>query len=162
MKVTFPNIGRVFLFYVSNFFQVFLIFVKHVHIFQLQGMILWLLSNSEVSHSRYLVLAPWDLVKWSPVSEIPIISPITLVFCSILFKSFDKLLTFVRCKDNFGHLGLISVCFIIGGGLERCFRTRYHIFPMLIIRVTTHVIILLWEICTAFNALLLLAQYYHY
>ena len=48
----------------------------------------------------------------------------------------------------------------MGGGLEYIFKTRYHLFPRVTIRVTTHVTILLWEFCTISNALLLLAHYY--
>ena len=48
----------------------------------------------------------------------------------------------------------------MGGGLECFFRTHYHIFPWVTIRITTHVTIFLWEFCTVSNALLLLTHYY--
>ena len=50
----------------------------------------------------------------------------------------------MRLKDDFGYLGLMLVCFIMGGDLERLFRMCYHIFLRVTIRVTTHVTILLW------------------
>ena len=50
----------------------------------------------------------------------------------------------MRLKDNFGYLGLMLVCFIMGGDLERFFRMCYRIFLRVTIRVTTHVTILLW------------------
>ena len=52
------------------------------------------------------------------------------------------------------------MCFTMGGELEYFFRTRYHIFPWVTIRVTTHVTILLWEFCAVSNAILLSAHYY--
>ena len=48
------------------------------------------------------------------------------------FWFFDRFLVFLRCKENFGYLGLMQVCFIMGGSLERFFRMRYHIFPLAI------------------------------
>ena len=36
---------------------------KTFHIFQLQGLTLWLLSGTDVSHFTWIVLSPWDLVK---------------------------------------------------------------------------------------------------
>ena len=38
------------------------------------------------------------------------------------------------------------------------FRTRYHIFPRVTIRITTHVTIPLWEFCTVSNALLFISS----
>ena len=47
----------------------------------------------------------------------------------------------LRCKVDFDYLGLMFVCFTIGGCLEPFFRTGYHIFQRVTIRVTTHVTI---------------------
>ena len=55
-----------------------------------------------------------------------------LCFFFKFFWFFDRLLVFLRCKQNFGYLGLMQVCFIRGGSLERFFRMRYHIFPLVI------------------------------
>ena len=76
------------------------------------------------------------------------------------FRFLSKLLIFLRCMGNFGYLGLMLVCFAMGGGLERILRSRYHIFPRVTIHVTTLVNILLCKFCTASNALLLIAYYY--
>ena len=76
------------------------------------------------------------------------------------FCVFYRLLIFFRSKDDFCYLELILMCFAIGGGPERFFRTRYHILPWVTIHLTTHVIILLWEFCTVSNAQLLYVHHY--
>ena len=58
------------------------------------------------------------------------------------FWFFNRILMFFRCKDNFGYLRLMLVCLTMGGNLERFFRTRYHIFSRVAIRVTSHVTLL--------------------
>ena len=123
-------------------------------------MILWLLSDTEVSHFRWDVLAPWDLVNSK--SHFSGLDGITWDL-GIFFKFFwffDRRLIFFRCKENFGYLVLMLLCFIIGGGLQRFFRMCYHMFLWIAIRIATHVIILLGEFCIASNTLLLLAHYY--
>ena len=74
----------------------------------------------------------------------------------ILLQTFNVF----QMKHDFCYLGLMLVCFTMVEGLERFFRTGYHMFSWATIRVTTHVTILLWGVCTVSNALLLLAHYY--
>ena len=121
---------------------------KTFHIFQLQGLTLWLLSGTDVSHFTWIVLSPWDLVKCK--SHFSVFDGIIyyLSFFSNPFDFFDRLSIYLRSKDNFDYLGLM-----LGGG-------RYHIFPRVTICVITHVTIFLREFCTVSNALLLLAHYY--
>ena len=52
------------------------------------------------------------------------------------------------------------MCFTMGGGLKRFFRTCYHVFRQVTIHVTAHVTIHLWYFCTVPNASLSLAHYY--
>ena len=66
---------------------------------------------------------------------------------------------FLKYNDDFGFLGLMLVCFTMGGGLEHFFRMRYHMYAPVTINITTHNTILLWEFCTVSNALQLLAHY---
>ena len=121
---------------------------KTFHIFQLQGLTLWLLSGTDVSHFTWIVLSPWDLVKCkSHFSVFDGISSITCHFFQTLLI-FLRLSIYLRSKDNFDYLGLM-----LGGG-------RYHIFPRVTICVITHVTMFLREFCTVSNALLLLAHYY--
>ena len=121
---------------------------KTFHIFQLQGLTLWLLSGTDVSHFTWIVLSPWDLVKCkSHFSVFDGISSITCHFFQTLLI-FLRLSIYLRSKDNFDYLGLM-----LGGG-------RYHIFPRVTICVITHVTTFLREFCTVSNALLLLAHYY--
>ena len=47
------------------------------------------------------------------------------------FWFFQRLLTYLRSKEDFGYLGLEGL-----GGLERFFRMRYHLFPGVTTRVT--------------------------
>ena len=121
---------------------------KTFHIFQLQGLTLWLLSGTDVSHFTWIVLSPWDLVKCK--SHFSVFDGIIyyLSFFSNPFDFFDRLSIYLRSKDNFDYLGLM-----LGGG-------RYHIFPRVTICVITHVTTFLREFCTVSNALLLLAHYY--
>ena len=121
---------------------------KTFHIFQLQGLTLWLLSGTDVSHFTWIVLSPWDLVKCK--SHFSVFDDIIyyLSFFSNPFDFFDRLSIYLRSKDNFDYLGLM-----LGGG-------RYHIFPRVTICVITHVTMFLREFCTVSNALLLLAHYY--
>ena len=121
---------------------------KTFHIFQLQGLTLWLLSGTDVSHFTWIVLSPWDLVKCK--SHFSVFDGIIyyLSFFSNPFDFFDRLSIYLRSKDNFDYLGLM-----LGGG-------RYHIFPRVTICVITHVTMFLREFCTVSNALLLLAHYY--
>ena len=56
-------------------------------------------------------------------------------------------------------MGLMQVCFTIGGGLKHFFRTRYHIFPNCHTRYHS-CYILLWELCNVSNGLLILGHYY--
>ena len=137
---------------------------KTFHIFQLQGLTLWLLSGTDVSHFTWIVLSPWDLVKCkshfsvfdgiiyylSFFSHFSVFDGIIyyLSFFSNPFDFFDRLSIYLRSKDNFDYLGLM-----LGGG-------RYHIFPRVTICVITHVTTFLREFCTVSNALLLLAHYY--
>ena len=72
----------------------------------------------------------------------------------------DTLLIFLRYKDGYSYLGLMQVCFTMGGCLERFFRMCSRIFAQVTTRVTTLAIIPLWKFCTVSNALLLLAHYY--
>ena len=121
---------------------------KTFHIFQLQGLTLWLLSGTDISHFTWIVLSPWDLVKCK--SHFSVFDDIIyyLSFFSNPFDFFDRLSIYLRSKDNFDYLGLM-----LGGG-------RYHIFPRVTICVITHVTMFLREFCTVSNALLLLAHYY--
>ena len=121
---------------------------KTFHIFQLQGLTLWLLSGTDVSHFTWIVLSPWDLVKCK--SHFSVFDGIIyyLSFFSNPFDFFDRLSIYLRSKDNFDYLGLM-----LGGG-------RYHIFPRVTICVITHVTTFLREFCDVSNALLLLAHYY--
>ena len=73
------------------------------------------------------------------------------------FLFFGIILIFFRCKDNVGYLGLMLVCSIMGGGVERFFKKRYHIFARAPIHVLTHVTIILGEFCTVSNGLLFLS-----
>ena len=121
---------------------------KTFHIFQLQGLTLWLLSGTDVSHFTWIVLSPWDLVKCKSHFSVSDGIIYYLSFFSNPFDFFDRLSIYLRCKDNFDYLGLM-----LGGG-------RYHIFPRVTICVITHVTTFLREFCTVSNALLLLAHYY--
>ena len=81
-----------------------------------------------------------------------------LILCHFFLffkKIFDRLLIFLRCKEDFGYLGL---CFPIRRGLECFFRTGCQLFPRVTIPFTTRVTTLSWKFCTVFNALLLLAH----
>ena len=60
-----------------------------------------------------------------------------LVIFFTFFWFFARLLIFLRCKDNFGCLGLMLVCFTMSGGLDDFFRARYHIFPPITMRVNS-------------------------
>ena len=83
-----------------------------------------------------------------------------LIYCHFfqILWFFDRLFIFLRCKNGFGYLGLMQVCFTVGAGLSRFFRTHYILFP----RVTYVLpfMLSLWKFCTVSNALLLLVHYY--
>ena len=54
------------------------------------------------------------------------------------------------------------VCFTMGGGLERFFRMRYHIFLGVTICATTHVTILLWKFCTVSEHTTIISSLLHW
>ena len=108
---------------------------KASRIFQLQGLNLWLLFGSDVSHFRWGVSASWDLVKWWWYH---------LIFWHFfqILLIFDRLLTFLRCKDNwlFGtDAGLVhygwkpwtlfkNVIPYISTGYHTRYDPNYHVF----------------------------------
>ena len=118
---------------------------KTFRIFQLQGLNLWLLFGNEVSHFRWGVSASWDLVKWWWYH---------LIFWHFfqILLIFDRLLTFLRCKDNW--------LFGTDAGLVHYGWKPWTLFPRVTIRVTTQITTFLREFCTVSKALLLLAYYY--
>ena len=102
----------------------------------------------------------WNIVKCK--SHFTVFGD-TFLYFSLFSNSLDffyRHWIFLRYKDDFCYLGLMLVCFTMGGGLERFLRSRYHIFSRVTIHVTTLVIILLWTFCILPNAILFLDHYY--
>ena len=136
------------------FFKVYLIFVKYFSYFSVAG------ADLMASVWHWCVSLQAGCFGTLGFSKIQVLFLSFWWYYLILrhfFKFiwfFDRLLIFVRCKDDFDYLGLMLVFLTMGGGLECFFRMRYQIFLRVTTCVTTHVAILLSEFCTLATACL--------
>ena len=114
-------------FYFSSFLRFLLILVKNVSYFSVA--VSEFMAGIDVSHFRWSILAPWDLVKYK--SHFSFFDDITkyLVIFFIFLNFLADSWYFLRFKDDFGYLVLILVYLTGGGGLDRFFRPCYHTFP---------------------------------
>ena len=70
---------------------------KTPHVFQLQGLTLWLLPGTDVSYFWWSVLAPWDLAKCKPFLSFWLYH--LIILWSFFSNSFDFLTDFYYFED---------------------------------------------------------------